>query len=85
MYFKRSVTRDLDSRTPGLGRVDRRLGLVGLRSAQSRLAGHHLQQLLVVEGEDDVEVVEERFRLRTRDAERDRGATDATDGRRLVG
>ena len=66
-------------------RVGRRLGLAGLRSAQSRLAGHHLQQLLVVEGEDDVEVVEERFHLRTRDAERDRGATNATDGRRLVG
>ena len=38
-----------------------------------------------MEGEDDVEVVEERFRLRTRDAERARGATDGTDGGRLVG
>ena len=48
---------EIDSRTPGPGRADRRLGLVARRSAQSRLAGHHLQQLLVVEGEDDVEVV----------------------------
>ncbi len=62
---------EIDSRTPGPGRADRRLGLVARRSAQSRLAGHHLQQLLVVEGEDDVEVVEERFCLRTRDSERD--------------
>ena len=30
-------------------------------------------------------MVEERFRLRTRDAERARGATDGTDGGRLVG
>ena len=30
-------------------------------------------------------MVEERFRLRTRDTERDGGATDGTDGRRLVG
>ena len=30
-------------------------------------------------------MVEERFRLRTRDAERARGAADGTDGGRLVG
>jgi len=38
-----------------------------------------------IEQEDEVERVEERFCLRTRDAERRRGATDGTDGGRLVG
>ena len=73
---------DLDSRTPGPGRTSMRLGLISLRSALSRLAGR-IWRWIAQEG--DAEVVEERFWLHTRDAERGRGATDATDGGRVVG